>query len=215
MQNAQPLEAEGGLESLLPYCTPAQERTIRAILEAGSVRKGAKALGVSPRNVFAMLARIRKQATRRGHAPEYDLRHPAPPGYAVKGTSTLYDGDGNLRAQWVKTREDRDAIQAAFDAAAGVAYVEAPLSPFQQALADMNRSARLQGLAPVFAPAFALLGEDGLMFFLAVGWLAATVAYFALLFQVFVAMFTALWGWLLLWPVLLALARVGAASLGG
>lgn len=72
----------------------------------------------------------------------------------------------------------------------------------------------LPALAIVCA-AFALLGEDGLMFFLAVGWLAATVAYFALLFQVFVAMFTVLWGWLLLWPVLLALARVGAASLGG
>lgn len=70
---------------------------------------------------------------------------------------------------------------------------------------------------PAFAivcAAFALLGEDGLMFFLAVGWLVATVAYFVLLFQIFVAMFTALWSWLLLWPVVLALAQIGASSLG-
>lgn len=66
----------------------------------------------------------------------------------------LVDGLGGLGDAVVRARE-----LAQLDAAAGVAYVEAPLSPFQQALADMNRSARLQGLAPVFAPAFALLGE--------------------------------------------------------
>lgn len=137
MQNAQPLEAEGGLESLLPYCTPAQERTIRAILEAGSVRKGAKALGVSPRNVFAMLARIRKQATRRGHAPEYDLRHPAPPGYALKGTSTLYDADGNLRAQWVKTREDGQSIELLREA------IESLAEPFMGAAKPASPPARV------------------------------------------------------------------------
>lgn len=71
----------------------------------------------------------------------------------------------------------------------------------------------LPALAIVCA-AFALLGEDGWMFFFAVGWLIATVAYFVLLFQVFVAMFTTLWSLLLLWPVLLALARIGAGSLG-
>lgn len=106
------------LPDLLPYCTPNQERMVRALIEAGSVRKAAKSLGIQHRNVFAMLARVRKQATRRGHAPEYGLTHPAPPGYALKGTSTLYGADGALKQQWVKTREDRDAIQAAFDAAA-------------------------------------------------------------------------------------------------
>jgi|GEM_PF-528191 len=66
----------------------------------------------------------------------------------------------------------------------------------------------------IICAAFALLGEDGWMFFFAVGWLIATVAYFVLLFQVFVAMFTTLWSLLLLWPVLLTLARIGAGSLG-
>ncbi|MGH0031506.1 MAG: oxidoreductase [Myxococcota bacterium] len=31
-----------------------------------------------------------------------------PDGYKLRGTSTLYDGDGNLRARWVKTAEDRE-----------------------------------------------------------------------------------------------------------
>ena len=40
-----------------------------------------------------------------------------------------------------------------------MSYVQAPLSPFEQALADMNRNARLQGLALQVAPALGLLGE--------------------------------------------------------
>jgi hypothetical protein len=43
-------------------------------------------------------------------------KYNVPDGFAVKGTSTLYDSDGNVRATWVKTREDvedlRDALEA-------------------------------------------------------------------------------------------------------
>jgi hypothetical protein len=35
-----------------------------------------------------------------------------PDGFLVKGVSTLYDGDGNKRAQWVKTREDAERQEA-------------------------------------------------------------------------------------------------------
>lgn len=50
---------------------------------------------------------------------------------------------------------------AGLEAGAGVAYIEPPLTPFQQVLADMDRSARLHGLAPLLAPAAAVLGEAG------------------------------------------------------
>ena len=66
----------------------------------------------------------------------------------------LVDALGGLGDAVARARE-----LAELDAGAAITYVEAPLSPFQQALADMNRSARLQGLAPVLAPAFLLLGE--------------------------------------------------------
>lgn len=44
--------------------------------------------------------------------------HPAPPGFTVKGTSTLYDMQtGQARVQWVKTKQDGsdEALQAIID----------------------------------------------------------------------------------------------------
>ncbi|MBS3895987.1 signal peptide peptidase SppA [Silanimonas sp.] len=69
-------------------------------------------------------------------------------------THGLVDALGGLGDAVARARE-----LAELDAGAAIAYVEAPLSPFQQILADMNRSAHLQGLAPMLAPAFLLLGE--------------------------------------------------------
>lgn len=66
----------------------------------------------------------------------------------------LVDALGGLGDAVARARE-----LAELDAEAAITYVEAPLSPFQQVLADMNRSAHLQGLAPMLAPAFLLLGE--------------------------------------------------------
>ena len=40
----------------------------------------------------------------------------APDGYKVKGTSTLYGPDGEVKATWVKTREDVDALRDALEA---------------------------------------------------------------------------------------------------
>jgi len=42
---------------------------------------------------------------------------PAPDGHYTKGTSTLYDADGNLKLQWVKTSLDQEAHIAAQKAA--------------------------------------------------------------------------------------------------
>jgi hypothetical protein len=60
---------------------------------------------------------------RSGVSPECDVNHPTPPGYVVKGTSTLYDEDGRPRLQWVKTTADAEA-QAAIMRAAVEAMAE-------------------------------------------------------------------------------------------
>lgn len=113
------------LQQLLPYCAPAQERALRAAIEHGSYRKAAKSIGVNERTVFAIVAAVRKKAAKAGYAPEHDLTHTAAPGYAVKGTSTLYDADGAVKAQWVKTREDGESLERLREAIEGLA------EPFQ------------------------------------------------------------------------------------
>lgn len=58
--------------------------------------------------------------TLHGNNPEHDLTHIVPSPLILRGTSTLYDKDGKLTQQWVKTKLDdrkvEEAIKAAVDA---------------------------------------------------------------------------------------------------
>lgn len=89
------------------------DECILALREHGSVRKAAKALGISPRNLFARKARWVK----RGFAPEFDLTHPVADGQKLKGASTLYREDGTVAAQWVKSTADEERLKALLSAA--------------------------------------------------------------------------------------------------
>src|SRR5690606_32636690 len=42
----------------------------------------------------------------------HDMTHAAPEGFTVKGTSTLYGPDGEIKGQWVKTQADRNRQEA-------------------------------------------------------------------------------------------------------
>lgn len=97
------------LEGLREFAiTDVQRQYLDAVIEHGSNAKAAKALGLHRTTVDYCIKRIVRQAARKGYAPKYDMTHVVPDGYAVRGTSTLYDKDGKPRAQWVKTREDLD-----------------------------------------------------------------------------------------------------------
>jgi len=92
-----------------------------AILEAlhknGSMRSAAAAMGINPRTLTRALAKIRERAAQQGYSPEHDMVHAAPKGFAVKGTSTLYDEEGKVVQQWVKTQLDQEQrLKALHDA---------------------------------------------------------------------------------------------------
>ncbi|MGV8863291.1 MAG: winged helix-turn-helix domain-containing protein [Pseudomonas sp.] len=79
-----------------------------AVAKHGSQRKAAIALDI---NVRTLERRLQKMVLR-GYSPEHDMTRTAPPGFGVKGTSTLYNKHGELTQQWVKTMRDPAAIQA-------------------------------------------------------------------------------------------------------
>lgn len=78
----------------------------------GSERKAADHLGIS-RGAFCNRIRV---GTARGYSPDHDLNHLAADGFANLGTSTLYDADGNVKIQWVKTTRESQQAQEAIDA---------------------------------------------------------------------------------------------------
>lgn len=98
-----------------PGLTDAQIKEAFEVLEAqnGNKQHSADYLGIS-RGAFDN--RIRVGATR-GYSPDHDMTHIAPEGFAIKGTSTLYDMDGTAKMQWVKTTRDAQRQQEAIDTA--------------------------------------------------------------------------------------------------
>lgn len=93
-------------DGLLQYATPTQARYLKALEAHGSIRKAAKALGLHHSAMSRSLQRLRATAARVD--PSLHSRE-APPGYLLRGVSTLVDANGNPRQQWIKTSVDREA----------------------------------------------------------------------------------------------------------
>ena len=82
---------------------------VAALVDSGVTRReAAKRLGISERNVYKMIGRIKANAVRRGYSPEHDMTHVVPEGYKVKGVSTYYNEDGKPTGQWVKSATDEE-----------------------------------------------------------------------------------------------------------
>lgn len=92
------------------YATERQMEYIEALDKHGTNKKAAEAIGATPRMFRKTLQTIRDKAAKQGYAPEHDMTHPAPPGFMVKGVSTLYGEDGQPKIQWVKTHQDADQM---------------------------------------------------------------------------------------------------------
>lgn len=99
-------------ENLKKYATEKQAKYIDALNEHGGPAAAGRALGCDPRNFYQTMQAVKKKAATAGYSPEHDMTHEVPSPYVVKGTSTLYDVDGNQKLQWVKTSLDRERFEA-------------------------------------------------------------------------------------------------------
>jgi hypothetical protein len=105
-------------EKLKLYATPRQWDVLCAYEEYGTDVKTAEALGVDKSYISRVRTAVTAKAAMNGYAPDHHLTTPTPPGYKIKGTSTLIDKTtGEAKIQWVKTTADAEAQEAAFQAA--------------------------------------------------------------------------------------------------
>ena len=109
-------------EKLKQYATPRQLEILDAIEKHGSQGKAAKALGIVRGTLFKSLQSVKKRAAKAGYSPEHDMTRTVPDGFLVRGVSTMYDKNGRIAAQWVKSAIDRERqeaiMQEAFEAMA-------------------------------------------------------------------------------------------------
>jgi hypothetical protein len=95
-------------ENLRRFATPRQWEVYLAVQEHGSQSAAATVLDIKQHTISAMLTALRVKAAKYGYSPSHDMTHPAPDGFVVKGTSTLYDAtSGEAKIQWVKTDADK------------------------------------------------------------------------------------------------------------
>lgn len=105
------------MEHLLKFCQTDTQRThVQAVIDHGSCRKAAKALGKAKSTITESLQKLQARAAQAGVGEHY-VGPQAPDGFAVRGTSTLYGPDGEVKGQWVKTRaEDERRVELAKEA---------------------------------------------------------------------------------------------------
>lgn len=99
------------LRSLLPFATQTQKAAIDAVMTHGSCRAAARVTGEHKSTISGAIQRAKERAALQGWSPDHDMTHTAPSPFVVKGVSTMYDGEGNLRAQWVKTKLDEEMME--------------------------------------------------------------------------------------------------------
>lgn len=142
-------------ERLLEWATPRQREYIEAVEKYGSARAAAKALGVNKGTVSESIAGLKVRAAKMGYSPEHDMTRTVPAGFSVRGVSTYYDSEGNARGQWVKSKADDDAREAAVRA-----WVEAlaqDVPPLPPIAAPIAYDDDLLTLIPLGDPHFGLL----------------------------------------------------------
>jgi hypothetical protein len=89
------------------WVTPTQVKYLKAIKEHGSLRKAADALGVVHNSVFESVARYKKEAARRGHAPGH-FNDGTAPGYLM-GKVTVQRGPLGVERVWERQSPDATA----------------------------------------------------------------------------------------------------------
>lgn len=108
---------------LVQYASVRQLEYLEAVDKHGSINKAAAALGVGRTTIQDSLKSLRCKAAASGFSPEHDMTRTVPEGYLVRGVSSLYDKDGKLSAQWVKSSIDQQR-QAEMQKAAYAAMAE-------------------------------------------------------------------------------------------
>lgn len=106
------------MEQYKQWATQRQCEIIDAVIANGTQAAAADALGVTKRSVERALARVRAKAAKHGYSPEHNMTHTSPNTHIVKGASTLYGDDGEVKLQWVKTDLKKEMLIDAYEEAA-------------------------------------------------------------------------------------------------
>lgn len=128
----------GGFRQAMAFAAGLTDEVVKqAIADGESASDLAARFGLTVGEV----ERTRTKFIRQGHSPAHDMTHMVPDGFKVKGVSSYYGKDGQLRGQWVKSTEDRERmvelVQQTINAMAEDLPRSEPVPPPAECLADL------------------------------------------------------------------------------
>lgn len=101
---------------LRTWATKRQAEYMDAVEKYGGIHKAEKALGLSNDTLCKSIRALKRRAALHGYSPEHDMQKTTPSPYVVKGVSSYYDSNGELRGQWVKTTlDDQNKVEVIKD----------------------------------------------------------------------------------------------------
>lgn len=98
-------------QGIKEFATPRQLEYIEAVERLGTNRKAAQSFNVHSSCIDRAIIAVRRKAAMHGYSPAHDMTKIAPEPFLVRGVSTYYNEDGQVKGQWVKTRLDDDKFQ--------------------------------------------------------------------------------------------------------
>lgn len=133
---------------LIDYATPTQKKYAEAVIEHGSARAAAEALGVGKTSVTHAIATMKNEAARRGYAPGHWEAGVAP-GYRM-GKVTVQRGPNGVERTW--ERQSPDEAEAAARLLAMIAAAKEDLFPVQPLSTPLRCDDDLITIYPVGDP---------------------------------------------------------------
>jgi hypothetical protein len=134
------------------------DELLKETLAQMSVAKAAIKLGITERNIYTRKAKMARQ----GWSPDHGMTKTVPDGFHLKGTSTLYDETGAIKAQWVKTNIDHERQEELFRAVIEAMSEEIPrLSPIKAPLKTRSDLCNLYTLTDTHVGALCWQKEGG------------------------------------------------------
>jgi len=95
--------------TLQQYAETERQAKAVSLKEQGfTMREVAEKMGISERNAYMLVGRVKNRAAKSGYSPEHDMTKPVPDGFVVSGVSTYYNEDGKATGQWVKSKLQED-----------------------------------------------------------------------------------------------------------
>jgi hypothetical protein len=96
------------LIDLLPYATDFEKNDIQAVINHGSARKAAKAIGRGKSSIGRTIERVSARAAGKGHAPGTAANYNVAPGFSVKRIADHVNAIGQTTNKWVISEKDKE-----------------------------------------------------------------------------------------------------------